>query len=146
MKKKLFFLLKQFRKREKQTLSALNTVHAELKNYHQKLLKIKEYRLEYCKQLIKKGIAGLPANQYQHLNYFLIQLDETLSREEQTEAHLQSRINNFQKCLLEIRRQCRFCEELIEKKKAEYQKNQDLCEEKKIDELFTSQFKRHKLK
>ena len=74
------FLLEQAKEREDQAVLALNKARSELDDYYRQVEQIEKYRLDYCQQLVDRGMAGLTASQYGHLNRFLTQLDETLSK------------------------------------------------------------------
>ncbi|MGC9403207.1 flagellar export protein FliJ [Vibrio genomosp. F10] len=144
MENALGFLLEQSKDRENQAVLALNQANAELNNYYEQLSQIEKYRLDYCQQLIDRGKEGLTASQYGHLNRFLTQLDETLAKQKQAESHFKSQVDNCQAHWLEVRKQRRSYEWLLEKKQTEKQKLQEIREQKQLDEFSTLQFSRNK--
>ncbi|WGV99541.1 flagellar export protein FliJ [Vibrio sp. YMD68] len=144
MENALGFLLEQSKDREDQAVLALNQANAELNNYYEQLSQIEKYRLDYCQQLIDRGKEGLTASQYGHLNRFLTQLDETLAKQKQAESHFKSQVDNCQEHWLEVRKQRRSYEWLLEKKQTEKQKLQEMREQKQLDEFSTLQFSRNK--
>ncbi|MCK6265481.1 flagella biosynthesis chaperone FliJ [Vibrio sp. ZSDE26] len=144
MENALGFLLEQSKDREDQAVLALNQARAELTNYYEQLSQIEQYRLDYCQQLIDRGKSGLTASQYGHLNRFLTQLDETLAKQKQAESHFKGQVDNCQEHWMDIRKQRRSYEWLLEKKQTEQQKLQDAREQKQLDEFSTLQFSRNK--
>ncbi|MGF1695896.1 flagella biosynthesis chaperone FliJ [Vibrio kyushuensis] len=144
MENALGFLLGQSKDREDQAVLALNQARFELNNYYEQLSQIEKYRLDYCQQLIDRGKEGLTASQYGHLNRFLTQLDETLAKQKLAESHFKSQVDNCEEHWLEVRKQRRSYEWLLEKKQTEQQKLQAAQEQKQLDEFSTLQFNRNK--
>ncbi|MUK24759.1 flagellar export protein FliJ [Aliivibrio fischeri] len=136
------FLLEQAQERENQAVMALNKAKAELEDFYEQVKQIEKYRLDYCNQLLQRGQQGLTASQYGHLNKFLVQLDETLTKQKSAESHFTSQVNNCQTYWQETRKQRRSYEWMMDKKKAERQKMLDKQEQKMMDEFSTLQFAR----
>lgn len=140
----LDFLLEQAKEKEEQAVSALSQARNELEAYYEQVRQIEQYRLDYCRQLVERGQQGLSASNYGHLNRFLTQLDETLKKQKQTESHFTNQVDNCQAYWLEMRKQRRSYEWLIDKKKTEQQRLQDKQEQKLMDEFSTLQFSRRR--
>lgn len=140
----LDFLLEQAKEKEEQAVGALSQARTELEAYYEQLKQIEQYRLDYCRQLVERGQQGLSASNYGHLNRFLTQLDETLKKQKEAEAHFTAQVENCQQHWMEMRKQRRSYEWLIEKKKTEKQRLQDKQEQKLMDEFSTLQFTRRR--
>jgi len=138
----LEFLLEQAKERENQAVLALNQARTELEGYYQQLSQIEKYRLDYCQQLVDRGQQGLTASQYSHLNRFLTTLDETLAKQKQAESHFKGQVEGCEQNWLENRKQRRLYEWLIEKKRTEKAKLENIREQKQMDEFVTLQFAR----
>ncbi|WP_159653613.1 flagellar export protein FliJ [Vibrio atypicus] len=138
----LEFLLEQAKERENQAVLALNQARTELEGYYQQLSQIEKYRLDYCQQLVDRGQQGLTASQYSHLNRFLTTLDETLAKQKQAESHFKGQVEGCEQNWLENRKQRRSYEWLIEKKRTEKAKLENIREQKQMDEFVTLQFAR----
>ncbi|MUL18351.1 flagellar export protein FliJ [Aliivibrio fischeri] len=136
------FLLEQAQERENQAVMALNKAKAELEDFYEQVKQIEKYRLDYCNQLLQRGQQGLTASQYGHLNKFLVQLDETLTKQKSAESHFTSQVDNCQTYWQETRKQRRSYEWMMDKKKAERQKMLDKQDQKMMDEFSTLQFAR----
>ncbi|MUK47202.1 flagella biosynthesis chaperone FliJ [Aliivibrio fischeri] len=136
------FLLEQAQERENQAVMALNKAKVELEDFYEQVKQIEKYRLDYCNQLLQRGQQGLTASQYGHLNKFLVQLDETLTKQKSAESHFTSQVDNCQTYWQETRKQRRSYEWMMDKKKAERQKILDKQEQKMMDEFSTLQFAR----
>lgn len=121
---------------------ALSKSRSELDSYYKQLSQIEQYRLDYCQQLVDRGMSGLSASEYGHLNRFLTQLDETLSKQRDAEQHFKTQVENCQDHWLEVRKQRRSYEWLIDKKRTEAQRLQEKREQKQMDEFSTLLFSR----
>lgn len=144
MSNALHFLLEQALEKEQRAAMALGKARTELDNYYLQLQQIEQYRLEYCQQLVQRGQAGLTASQYGYLNRFLTQLDETLTKQRNAETHFQQQVHNSEQHWLNLRKQRRSYEWLIEKKEKEQQQRRDKQEQKLMDEFSTINFNRQK--
>lgn len=144
MENAIEFLLEQAKDKEDKAVMALGKARSELEGYYQQLKQIEQYRLDYCQQLVERGQAGLTASQYGHLNRFLTQLDETLSKQREAEQHFKSQVEGCEGHWLEVRKQRRSYELLIEKKQAEKQRLQDKRDQKLMDEFSTLSFNRRR--
>ncbi|MFV0449379.1 MAG: flagellar export protein FliJ [Vibrio sp.] len=140
----LEFLLEQAKSKEDKAVIALGKARSELEGYYQQLKQIEQYRLDYCQQLVTRGQAGLTASQYGHLNRFLTQLDETLSKQRQAEQHFKSQVESCEAYWLDVRKQRRSYEWLIEKKQTERLRLQEKREQKMMDEFSTLSFNRRR--
>lgn len=144
MENAIEFLLEQAKDKEDKAVMALGNARSELEDYYQQLKQIEQYRLDYCQQLVERGQAGLTASQYGHLNRFLTQLDETLSKQRDAEQHFKSQVEGCESHWLEVRKQRRSYELLIEKKQAEKQRLENKREQKLMDEFSTLSFNRRR--
>ena len=140
----LEFLLEQAKEKENQAVLALNKANAELQGYYEQVAQIEKYRLDYCQQLVDRGKAGLTASQYGHLNRFLTQLDDTLSKQKEAEGHFKSQVDNCQEYWMELRKQRKSYEWLMEKKQKEKAKLQDQRDQKQMDEFSTLLYSRQR--
>ncbi|AEH32622.1 flagella biosynthesis chaperone FliJ [Vibrio anguillarum] len=140
----LEFLLDQAKDKEEKAVMALSKSRDELESYYKQLAQIEQYRLDYCQQLMERGMSGLTASQYGHLNRFLTQLDETLVKQRDAEQHFKNQVDNCQEHWMEVRKQRRSYEWLIEKKQIEAQRLQDKREQKQMDEFSTLLFSRQR--
>lgn len=140
----LEFLLDQARDNEDKAVMALGKARSELDGYYHQLKQIEQYRLEYCQQLVERGQAGLTASQYGHLNRFLTQLDETLAKQRNAEQHFKTQVENCEQHWMEVRKQRRSYEWLIEKKHTEKALLQEKREQKLMDEFSTLSFNRRR--
>ncbi|MDG3088774.1 flagellar export protein FliJ [Vibrio hannami] len=144
MENAMNFLLEQAKEKEDQAVLALNKARSELDDYYVQVAQIEKYRLDYCQQLVDRGKNGLSASEYGHLNRFLTQLDETLKKQKEAEGHFKTQVDNCQEYWLEMRKQRRSYEWLIDKKKTEKQMFLDKQEQKQMDEFSTLQFGRNR--
>lgn len=138
----LGLILEQAKEQEHQAQLALNHAHLERENYLQQLAQIEQYRLDYCTQLSERGLQGLTASSYNHLQKFLTQLDETLAKQKSIGSHFEQQVADCQQHWLEMQKKCRSIEWLIEKKQRERQIWLDKQEQKMMDEFATLQFAR----
>ncbi len=136
------FLLDQAKEREDQAVLALNKARTELEDYYRQVEQIEKYRLDYCQQLVDRGMAGLTASQYGHLNRFLTQLDETLSKQKQAESHFKEQVVNCQDYWLNMRKERMSYEWMIEKREKEKQNAEAKREQKQMDEFSTLLYSR----
>lgn len=144
MENALDFLLDQAKDNESQAVLALNKARSELDGYYLQIQQIEQYRLDYCNQLVERGKQGLTASQYGHLNRFLTQLDETLTKQKSAEDHFKSQVENCQEHWMSTRKQRRSYEWMLEKKATEKQRKLDKQEQQQMDEFSTLQFARKK--
>lgn len=135
MENALEFLLEQSQAKEEKAILALNKARSELDNYYQQLKQIEQYRLDYCHQLVERGKSGLTASQYGHLNRFLTQLDSTLDKQREAEQHFKTQVIQCENFWLEMRKQRRSYEWLMEKKRQEKEKQLNRQEQKMMDEF-----------
>lgn len=140
----LDFLLEQAQEHEEQAVLALNKAKVELDDYYDQVAQIEKYRLDYCQQLVDRGKAGLSASNYGHLNRFLTQLDETLSKQKLAEGHFVDQVKNCEEHWLETRKQRRSYEWMIEKKAKQAALDAEHREQKELDEFTTLAFARRK--
>ncbi len=140
----LDFLLDQAKDHESQAVLALNKARSELDGYYLQIQQIEQYRLDYCNQLVDRGKQGLTASEYGHLNRFLTQLDETLTKQKSAEDHFKSQVENCQEHWMNTRKQRRSYEWMLEKKASEKQRKLDKQEQQQMDEFSTLQFARKK--
>ena len=138
------FLLEQAKEREDQAVLALNKARSELEDYYRQVEQIEKYRLDYCQQLVDRGMAGLTASQYGHLNRFLTQLDETLSKQKQAENHFKEQVVNCQDYWLNMRKERMSYEWMIEKREKEKQIAEAKREQKQMDEFSNLLFARRR--
>ncbi len=136
------FLLEQAKEREDHAVLALNKARSELEGYYRQVEQIEKYRLDYCKQLVDRGQAGLTASQYGHLNRFLTQLDETLSKQKQAETHFKEQVENSQEYWLKMRKERMSYEWMIDKRAKEKQLAEAKREQKHMDEFSTLLYSR----
>lgn len=142
MENALEFLLDQVKDKEQQAVLALTKARSELENYHKQIEQIEQYRLDYCSQMVERGMSGLTASQYGHLNRFLTQLDETLTKQKQAQSQFEQQVANCENHWLEVRKQRRSYEWMLEKKRTEREKVAQKREQKEMDEFTTLQFAR----
>ncbi|MGR5131465.1 flagellar export protein FliJ [Vibrio alfacsensis] len=145
MENAMEFLLEQSKEREDQAVLALNKARTELEDYYRQVEQIEKYRLDYCHQLVDRGMAGLTASQYGHLNRFLTQLDETLSKQKQAESHFKNQVQNCQEYWLNMRKERMSYEWMIEKRAKEKQQAEAKREQKQMDEFSTLLYSRKKI-
>lgn len=145
MNSALEFLLDQAKENENKAVMALSQARTELQNYYEQIEQIEQYRLDYCQQLVDRGKSGLTASQYGHLQRFLNQLDETLSTQRQAESHFKQQVDNCEQHWLELRKQRRSYEWLIEKKQRDASLLQEKRDQKMMDEFSTLSFNRRRL-
>ncbi|NLS13231.1 flagella biosynthesis chaperone FliJ [Vibrio sp. SM6] len=131
------FLLEQATERENNAVLALNKAQSELESYYQQVAQIERYRLDYCAQLVERGQAGLTASQYGHLNRFLTQLDETLTKQKQAEGHFKQQVQHCEEHWLEMRKQRKSYQWMLDKKQQQRQQLEAKREQKMMDEFAT---------
>jgi flagellar FliJ protein len=142
MENALEFLLEQSKEHEEKAVLALNQARQELDGYYEQLKQIEQYRLDYCNQLVERGKNGLTASQYSHLNRFLTQLDETLSKQKSAESHFKQQVENCREHWLDTRKTRRSYEWMIDKRQAEKEKVEIRREQRQLDEFCTLQYAR----
>lgn len=138
----LALLLERAKDDEQKAATALHQSRLEKENYLRQLQQIEQYRLDYSRQLSERGMQGLTASSYSHLQKFLSQLDETLSRQKAAGHHFDHQITRSSEQWNEVRKQRRSIEWLLEKKQTERQQRLDRQEQKLMDEFATLQFAR----
>jgi len=146
MENTLEFLMDQAQDREKDAVLALSKARSELEDYYLQLSQIEQYRLDYCAQLVQRGMDGLTASQYSHLNRFLTQLDETLKKQKEAEEHFKTQVHNCESHWLEMRKERRSYQWLIEKRHKEKNRAIERQEQKQMDEFSTIMFGRQRLR
>ncbi len=140
----LDFLLEQAKDSEQQAVLALNKARSELEDYYNQVRQIEQYRLDYCNQLVERGKGGLTASEYGHLNRFLTQLDETLTKQKSAESHFKQQVEDCQDYWHNTRKQRRSYEWLIDKKAKEKQQQEQKLEQKQMDEFSNLLFARRR--
>ena len=138
----LDFLCEQAQDAEDKAKQALAQAHRELDNYYQQLKQIEAYRLDYCAKLVEQGQRGLTASQYGHLNRFLTTLDETLAKQKQAETHFLSQVEGCQQNWLACRTKRKSFEWLIEKKQKQQRHQENVREQKQMDEFSILRYSR----
>lgn len=138
------FLLEQAKENEQQAVSALTKARGELEDFHRQVQQIEQYRLDYCNQLVERGKSGLSASEYGHLNRFLTQLDETLSKQKAAEPHFTRQVSDCEEAWHNARKQRRSYEWMIEKKAKEAAIKADKLEQKQMDEFSNLLFARRR--
>ncbi|CAH0525180.1 flagellar export protein FliJ [Vibrio hippocampi] len=136
------FLLEQAKDNEQQAISALTKAQGELDEFYQQVKQIEQYRLDYCNQLVERGKSGLSASEYGHLNRFLTQLDETLSKQKTAEPHFTQQVSDCEEAWHNARKQRRSYEWMIEKKAKEAAMKAEKLEQKQMDEFSNLLFSR----
>ncbi|AYV20613.1 flagellar export protein FliJ [Vibrio mediterranei] len=140
----LDFLLEQAKDSEQQAVLALNKARSELEDYYNQVRQIEQYRLDYCNQLVERGKGGLTASEYGHLNRFLTQLDETLTKQKSAESHFKRQVEDCQDYWHNTRKQRRSYEWLIDKKAKEKKLQEQKLEQKQMDEFSNLLFARRR--
>ncbi len=138
----LEFLLEQTQEKENNAVLALNQARSELEGYYQQVAQIEKYRMDYCQQLIDRGKSGLTASEYGHLNRFLTQLDETLAKQKEAESHFKSQVQGCEDHWMQIRKQRKSYEWMLEKKQKDKQLAEAKREQKQMDEFSTLLYSR----
>jgi flagellar FliJ protein len=144
MENALEFLLEQAKDNEQQAVLALNKARTELEGYYQQVQQIEQYRLDYCNQLVARGQEGLTASQYGHLNRFLTQLDETLTKQKSAEGHFKQQVDDCEEYWHNTRKQRQSYEWLIEKKAKEKALLEAKRDQKQMDEFSNLLFARRR--
>jgi flagellar FliJ protein len=144
MENALEFLLEQAKDNEQQAVLALNKARTELEGYYQQVQQIEQYRLDYCNQLVARGQEGLTASQYGHLNRFLTQLDETLTKQKSAEGHFKQQVDDCEEYWHNTRKQRQSYEWLIEKKAQEKALIEAKRDQKQMDEFSNLLFARRR--
>jgi flagellar FliJ protein len=144
MENALEFLLEQANDNEQQAVLALNKARTELEGYYQQVQQIEQYRLDYCNQLVARGQEGLTASQYGHLNRFLTQLDETLTKQKSAEGHFKQQVDDCEEYWHNTRKQRQSYEWLIEKKAKEKAQLEAKRDQKQMDEFSNLLFARRR--
>jgi flagellar FliJ protein len=142
MSQAIEFLLEQAKEKEEQAVLGLTKARSELQEYYQQLSQIEQYRIDYCNQLIDRGKGGLSASEYGHLNRFLTQLDNTLSKQKEAESHFTQQVANSEQLWMEMRKQRRSYEWMLEKKASHAKLLADKAEQKLMDEFSTLSYAR----
>ncbi|MGF1749494.1 flagellar export protein FliJ [Vibrio cionasavignyae] len=140
----LDFLLEQAKDNEQQAVLALNKARSELEDYYNQVRQIEQYRLDYCNQLVRRGKEGLTASEYGHLNRFLTQLDETLTKQKTAESHFKQQVDDCQEFWHNTRKQRRSYEWMMDKKAKEKARIADRKEQQQMDEFSNLLFARRK--
>lgn len=140
----LEFLLEQAKDNEQQAVLALNKARSELEGYYQQVQQIEQYRLDYCNQLVARGQEGLTASQYGHLNRFLTQLDETLTKQKSAEGHFKQQVQDCEEFWHNTRKQRQSYEWLLEKKAKEKAQLEAKRDQKQMDEFSNLLFARRR--
>lgn len=144
MENALEFLLEQAKDNEQQAVLALNKARTELEGYYQQVQQIEQYRLDYCNQLVARGQEGLTASEYGHLNRFLTQLDETLTKQKSAEGHFKQQVDDCEEYWHNTRKQRQSYEWLIEKKAKEKALLEAKRDQKQMDEFSNLLFARRR--
>ena len=142
----LKLLLESKIEQEKNARLELEAANIELQNYYQQLELIENYRLDYSRQLNQRGLQGLTANEYMHLQRFLVKMDETLLKQKSAEYIFKNKVNEKTNAWHEKRREKRSLEYLIEKKEKERAKLAAHKEQLLMDEFATLNYTRKKLR
>ncbi|WP_299016154.1 flagellar export protein FliJ [uncultured Photobacterium sp.] len=138
----LELILERAKDDEHKASLALNNARIERDTYYQQLQQIEQYRLDYCQQLTARGLDGLSASSYNHLQKFLGQLDETLVKQKEAGGQFEQQVEQCSEFWNEMRKKRQSIEWLQEKKQAERQALRDKQEQTMMDEFATLQFAR----
>lgn len=141
----LYLLIDKLSNEEKQARQMLEVAQMELTGYYQQLEQIESYRLDYSRQLKNRGLQGLSASEYSHMQKFIVQLDETLTKQKSVEQTFKDRVDSCSEVWQSKRQEKRAVELLIEKKEREAQQQVAKREQKMMDEFVTAQFARRML-
>lgn len=141
----LYLLIEKLSNEENRARQALEVAQIELAGYYQQLEQIEAYRLDYSKQLTERGLQGLTASEYSHMQKFIVQLDETLTKQKGAERTFKDRVDSCSKAWQSKRQEKRAVELLLEKKEREAQQKLAQKEQKMMDEFVTAQFARRML-
>jgi len=142
MEKTLELLLEQITDKENKAVLALNKARRELDDYYEQIRQIEQYRLDYCNQLVERGMNGLTASQYGHLNRFLTQLDTTLEKQKEAESQFKHQVQANEEHWFEVRKQRRSYEWMRDKKRTERQNLEIKREQKELDEKWFTHWTR----
>ncbi len=142
MSQAIAFLAEQAKEKEEKAVLALSKARSELDEYYVQLSQIEKYRIDYCNQLIDRGKGGLSASEYSHLNRFLTQLDNTLAKQKEAEEHFKQQVTQCEQHWLELRKQRRSYEWMLEKQATQAKILADKKEQKLMDEFSTLSFAR----
>lgn len=141
----LYLLIDKLSNEEKQVRQMLEAAQMELAGYYQQLQQIESYRLDYSRKLKERGLQGLSASEYSHMQKFIVQLDETLTKQKGAEQSFKDRVDSCSQAWQAKRQEKRAVELLIEKKEREAEQLAAKREQKIMDEFVTSQFARRML-
>ncbi|GAL06908.1 flagellar protein FliJ [Photobacterium aphoticum] len=100
----LALILERAKDDEDKASLALNQARVERENYYIQLQQIEQYRLDYCRQLSERGQQGLTASSYGHLQKFLNQLDETLTKQKQAASQFDFQVEQCSEHWHEMRK------------------------------------------
>jgi flagellar FliJ protein len=112
------------------------------------LAKLKEahaYKVDYLKRMQQEGQAGVRGGNYQHLQNFIVQLDEGIFAQQNAVDTAKQVVEQRRKIWLEQRTKVKAVDTLISNKKSQYQLVINKQEQNLADEFASQKFIRAKM-
>ncbi|MGL5334619.1 MAG: flagellar export protein FliJ [Enterovibrio sp.] len=138
----LSLLLDQAKQAEHKAQLALVVAQNQLQEHYRQVAQLENYRLEYVKQLTERGLQGLSASNYGHINRFVTHLDELLSKQRQAAEKFEQNVERSRASWQSSREKRHSLEWLLEKRRSEAQLIAAKREQRLHDEFACIAFNR----
>jgi flagellar FliJ protein len=110
-----------------------------------KLNEAHAYKVDYLKRMQQEGQAGVRGGNYQHLQNFIVQLDEGIFAQQNAVDTAKQVVEQRRKIWLEQRTKVKAVDTLISNKKSQYQLVMNKQEQNLADEFASQKFIRAKM-
>ncbi|QUN06858.1 flagellar export protein FliJ [Shewanella yunxiaonensis] len=141
----LFTVLKLAKDAEEQAALKLKAAQFEHQKRLNQLQALRDYRLDYMRQLAAQQGQPIRADYYQQFHRFVRQVDEAIKQQLAVVAEADRQKQHRQQHWMEKQQKRKAVEMLLEKKALQRQQRADKQEQKLIDEFAAQQFLRRKL-
>ncbi|KPU83631.1 flagellar protein [Psychromonas sp. PRT-SC03] len=106
----------------------------------QQLQNLQQYRRQYAEQLSVKGAQGLTVSELRKYQQFIVQIDQTLSTQQQGLIKFEYDVHAHKKLWLESQISCKAIAMLLQKKALKEAQKADKQEQKLLDEFSNFQY------
>ncbi|MBO1273047.1 MULTISPECIES: flagellar export protein FliJ [Shewanella] len=141
----LLTVLKLANEAEEQAALRLKAAQFEHQKRVNQLQSLRDYRLDYMRQLAAQQGQQIRADYYQQFHRFVRQVDEAIKQQLAVVAEAERQKQYRQQHWMEKQQKRKAVELLLEKKALQKQQRENKQEQKLIDEFASQQFQRRKL-
>ncbi|GAB4392939.1 MAG: flagellar export protein FliJ [Gammaproteobacteria bacterium] len=126
--------------KEQQALARLLAAKQQVAVAQQQKRQLQQFKYDYQHQLVSKGNAGMPMNNLQHWQAFLVKLDQALSQQQRQVDAYQQTLQQQQRQWQQAKRYHDNLLKMFNKRQQALQLARDQSEQKLLDELAQQYF------